>query len=872
MGLDSTAELLFKINADSSDATGNIAAFRGLMTKDLDDLAAEFSQWSEKVLGSLATVQGAMIASGAVLATGILAAAAACKQATDSYVEYVSEIAHGSKVTGIAVETMSGLHLAAEESHVSFESLVKGIARFQAEVVKANTTEKGSIELAGKLHVSRQQLRDGEKQIEPLLESVANRFRDLGAGTNSAALARELFSRNGTELLPVLLQGGQALKDAAKNAKDWGLAIGTDDVEAMYRYKAAGDAMIILQQQLNKQIGKVSLPLMQALKLEWLAFLEVISGKGIAAGGFLASVDATADMLQKRVMKIAAELAKMKGDDPGGDAPKVAKLREEFSGLASILETVKERMASSLGGEAHITEEIDHLNHQVGEATKKFHELQKEGKLSGEAVAQGTKDLAALPGAIAALSTQLLAKATADRNNVFDQFADDLRKRIAEAGPKTLAAEQQIWAQEIAALQTHLAKEKDLTADQRAAINALIERLDAAGAAKRRLAAVEATDEAHADLLKRIAGQGQKTLEQEELDWYAEIAGLEKHLRQKGTLTEANEKLLGDLKAAGIARLRRADQEKYALEITNLQGHLTRILEAEMTQTQRLKAEYQRDVANYGQAEEQKALLCAKTEEERHEIEARFEAIRGAYLTKYQTDLTRLQNSQGWRGIFGNHFAQEIRGNSDLLKQWETSTNRSLLAVQVTVESVKEAFEHMDQAMGQAIASAIVYSKSIGQAMRAAAAAELESLAARAFSDSLYWGAWALAFLCMGDLEDAALAGEAAGMFALIGGGEAMLGRAIAPKQSSSASSGAGTARGATPGPGAGGVSYGNSGGGAGPSGAGAGGPHVTINIQGHVVGTSGIQELTNMINDAVVNSDVQLTATNTRTGVQTTQ
>ena len=174
--------------------------------------------------------------------------------------------------------------------------------------------------------------------------------------------------------------------------------------------------------------------------------------------------------------------------------------------------------------------------------------------------------------------------------------------------------------------------------------------------------------------------------------------------------------------------------------------------------------------------------------------------------------------------------------------------------------------------MGQAIASAIVYSKSIGQAMRAAAAAELESLAARAFSDSLYWGAWALAFLCMGDLEDAALAGEAAGMFALIGGGEAMLGRAIAPKQSSSASSGAGTARGATPGPGAGGVSYGNSGGGAGPSGAGAGGPHVTINIQGHVVGTSGIQELTNMINDAVVNSDVQLTATNTRTGVQTTQ
>jgi hypothetical protein len=41
----------------------------------------------------------------------------------------------------------------------------------------------------------------------------------------------------------------------------------------------------------------------------------------------------------------------------------------------------------------------------------------------------------------------------------------------------------------------------------------------------------------------------------------------------------------------------------------------------------------------------------------------------------------------------------------------------------------------------------------------------------------------------------------------------------------------------------------------------------VTVNVWGHVVGVSGVSQLASMLNDAVLNSDVQLTATNTKTG-----
>jgi hypothetical protein len=50
---------------------------------------------------------------------------------------------------------------------------------------------------------------------------------------------------------------------------------------------------------------------------------------------------------------------------------------------------------------------------------------------------------------------------------------------------------------------------------------------------------------------------------------------------------------------------------------------------------------------------------------------------------------------------------------------------------------------------------------------------------------------------------------------------------------------------------------------------AGQGGPHVTVNVWGHLVGWNNLNELTGAINDAVINSGTTLTATNTTTGSQ---
>jgi hypothetical protein len=208
------------------------------------------------------------------------------------------------------------------------------------------------------------------------------------------------------------------------------------------------------------------------------------------------------------------------------------------------------------------------------------------------------------------------------------------------------------------------------------------------------------------------------------------------------------------------------------------------------------------------------------------------------------------------------------------MKEWETSTNRAAMSVQVAMESLKQAlkdaFDQWAQGMGQGIASAIVYSKSIKQAMEAATASTLESLGARALTNAIYYMADGFGLLASQMYEPAADAFTAAAIFGSVGVGAAIAGRAMTPKQAQGAGAGAGQAPGMTPG--SGGVSRGSGGGYGSGGGNGQQAPHATVNIYGHVIGTSGISELTSMINDAVLNQDVTLTSTNTKTGVQVTR
>ena len=308
-------------------------------------------------------------------------------------------------------------------------------------------------------------------------------------------------------------------------------------------------------------------------------------------------------------------------------------------------------------------------------------------------------------------------------------------------------------------------------------------------------------------------------------------------------------------------------------ELAQLGMRLGQIEKAHESAEDRIKRGYDDELARFAADEEKKSLALAVDEAQRTQIAQEYAAIRAALLTKENSDLQQLRNSQGWQGVFGNEFAQSIKRNEALSKEWADSSQRDHLMVRASLESLKETAEDtfgaMMKAEASAIMHAIVYKTSIKAAMEEAAKAVLESLAEQAAEKALFSAAEGFIDLAVGDFGGAAQAFEAAALFGTVAAGAGIAARAIPGGQSGAGASAA-----------AGGYSKDSSGAGrssssgaaVGGTAANMGGTHISMVVYGHVYGTGGVTQLMADMNDAVMNSGATLTATNTKTGVQVTQ
>ena len=137
-------------------------------------------------------------------------------------------------------------------------------------------------------------MKAGEKDMLPLLEQVADRFRGLSSNTQRAAEARELFGRGGGAFVELLAQGSAGLKQMAAQAEEMGLVITERDVVAMHEYKAASAAMRAELQAVAIEVGREVLPALTDVAAAIVAIgEEVTSGhmmKDLAQGKFATEV------------------------------------------------------------------------------------------------------------------------------------------------------------------------------------------------------------------------------------------------------------------------------------------------------------------------------------------------------------------------------------------------------------------------------------------------------------------------------------------------------------------------------------------------------------------------------------------------------
>lgn len=232
-GLGNDIGVLFKIKADSSDATRDIARVKN----EVQGLGVAGAGAGT---GLAALANPAAIAATAVAAVGTaaIAAAAAIFRLTVDASEYGSAILEASQKTGLSTEAISALKVAADQSGSSLEAVTAGIARFAKNYTGTS------------------------QDLQTELGKVFQQIADAKPGFEQLQLAQEKFGRSGANLIPIIQSFKGNLPDLIDQMKRLGLTMTQDAAEKADQFGDQLDTLKAQSAALGRQFATELMPLM----------------------------------------------------------------------------------------------------------------------------------------------------------------------------------------------------------------------------------------------------------------------------------------------------------------------------------------------------------------------------------------------------------------------------------------------------------------------------------------------------------------------------------------------------------------------------------------------------------------------------------
>ena len=187
----------------------NVVAKTGGMQRGLQQAEGSLTRFSSMAKG---------IASGIAAAFSIVAV----KKLITDFAALGDQLDKMSARTGVAVESLSALGFAAEQSGADIETLEKGFFGLSRAVFDFG---RGSAEVTDAFD----QLGLSFEEIERLsperqLMAIADSLQQFENASTRGAIAQKIFGRSGRQLLPLLANGSDGIKELTDEAKEIGRA------------------------------------------------------------------------------------------------------------------------------------------------------------------------------------------------------------------------------------------------------------------------------------------------------------------------------------------------------------------------------------------------------------------------------------------------------------------------------------------------------------------------------------------------------------------------------------------------------------------------------------------------------------------------
>ncbi len=205
--------------------------------------------------------------------------------------EYRDSMKDMSTATGISISNLAGLKYAAEEAGSSFEGMVTGVRVLYRTMYDATTGLKEAEDKFKRLGISvtdsNGNLRDG---MEVMME-VADKMKGMTNATERAATAQEIFGRSGMELVPVLSEGSDAIKEAITQAEKLGLTFSTTEGIMADKFNTTMNDLKRSISGLKMQFGEELIGPLTTLASSLTVIISQVREFIDSAGGFSNAID-----------------------------------------------------------------------------------------------------------------------------------------------------------------------------------------------------------------------------------------------------------------------------------------------------------------------------------------------------------------------------------------------------------------------------------------------------------------------------------------------------------------------------------------------------------------------------------------------------
>jgi hypothetical protein len=258
-----------------------------------------------------------------------------------------------SKKTGVAVDVLGGIGFAAAQAGGDLETASAAAGKLNKSIAEAASGNKESIDAFKALGISVQDVGGKLKTADKVIAEVADKFQGYADGPEKAAIALRLFGKAGADMIPLLNDGGEALRKNIEYFQKYS-GVTQEIAEKSDAFNDTLEKIKLLSGAAGNQIAAELLPTLQLLADKMVEVKESSSGFS-GVGKAINTVVEAISVLGVNTSYVFKQV----GNEIGGITAQLAALgRLDFNAFSSIGEQMKEDAKAARAAVDKTTQEI----------------------------------------------------------------------------------------------------------------------------------------------------------------------------------------------------------------------------------------------------------------------------------------------------------------------------------------------------------------------------------------------------------------------------------------------------------------------------------------------------------------------------------